>query len=136
MNAYMGPPSGVAWSPGYVGFIKISDISFHPVSQEFVFIDEHPNSINDAEFQIDMTGYDPIQPGAINLLDIPASHHDRAGSVAFADGHVELHEWQDARLLVPVSDTNLLKLGGLQTNSQDVAWLQDHASYKSINPTR
>ena len=41
--------------------------------------------------------YDPDQRAQANLIDFPASYHNGAGVLAFADGHAEIHKWLDAR---------------------------------------
>jgi prepilin-type processing-associated H-X9-DG protein len=50
----------------------------------FVFIEAHPDSINDSNF------YLPIQT---RVPDFPATHHNGACAVTFADGHSEVHYW-------------------------------------------
>src|ERR1051326_152671 len=51
----------------------------------FVFTEEHPDSIDD--------GYFLNNPDVLQWRDLPASYHNGADNLAFADGHVERHEW-------------------------------------------
>ena len=51
--------------------------------------------INDGGWAFHM--YDPDQRAQANLIDFPASYHNGAGALAFADGHAEIHKWLDAR---------------------------------------
>lgn len=52
----------------------------------FVFLDEHPDSIND--------GYYFVTPGtASSWMDLPAAYHDGGANFSFADGHGEAHAW-------------------------------------------
>ena len=62
-------------------------------SDTFVIVDEHPDSINDGWLQTspypDITQWSPEQ-----WNDLPASYHDGACGIAFADGHSEIHMWR------------------------------------------
>ena len=51
----------------------------------WVFLDEHPDSINDAGF---------FAPHQNAWVDVPATYHNGACGVAFADGHAEIHKWR------------------------------------------
>ncbi len=90
MNAMVGNPGSLMSSgvnvnnPNYQQFLKESD--FRDPSSIFVFLDEHPDSIND--------GYFLNQPDTQQWFDLPASYHNGGGSFSFADGHTELHRWQ------------------------------------------
>jgi prepilin-type N-terminal cleavage/methylation domain-containing protein/prepilin-type processing-associated H-X9-DG protein len=70
-------------NPDYQQFFKLSQIP--QPAQIFVLIEEHPDSIND--------GYFLNQPDSLQWHDLPASYHDGAANVSFADGHVEKHKW-------------------------------------------
>jgi prepilin-type N-terminal cleavage/methylation domain-containing protein/prepilin-type processing-associated H-X9-DG protein len=88
MNAYVnGAPDAASPQGNQYGFHKQSDIK-HP-SNLWVFVDEHPDSIND--------GYlvNSILPGMLAWSDLPASYHDGACGIGFADGHAEIKKWQD-----------------------------------------
>jgi prepilin-type processing-associated H-X9-DG protein len=52
----------------------------------FVFVDEHPDSINDGAF------YAPQSKS--QFVDVPATYHNKACGFSFADGHAEIHKWQ------------------------------------------
>jgi prepilin-type processing-associated H-X9-DG protein len=68
-----------------------------------VFLDEHPDSINDGYFL----------PSSANHLfgtghtweDIPASYHAGAAGFAFADGHSEIHKWKGEGVQKPITTT-------------------------------
>jgi prepilin-type N-terminal cleavage/methylation domain-containing protein/prepilin-type processing-associated H-X9-DG protein len=79
-------------NPGYVQFFKTFTIP-RP-SDIFVFLDEHPDSIDDGYF----LNRDLATP---TWNDLPASYHDGAASFSFADGHSEHHRWQDASTKQP-----------------------------------
>jgi prepilin-type processing-associated H-X9-DG protein len=70
-------------------------------AQTWVYVDEHPDSINDA-------GNFPPNSD-VNIVDLPASYHNGACGFAFADGHSEVHKWQG-------------KLKALKVNARDGAY--------------
>jgi prepilin-type N-terminal cleavage/methylation domain-containing protein/prepilin-type processing-associated H-X9-DG protein len=79
--------SGSTDSWGYGGnfkqWHKTTDCS--SPSTKWVTIDEHPGSINDAFFV--------AHPENGTWGDTPAFYHNKATSLAFADGHSEIHKW-------------------------------------------
>jgi prepilin-type N-terminal cleavage/methylation domain-containing protein/prepilin-type processing-associated H-X9-DG protein len=105
MNAFFGPYSTTAsdpwgsgkneWCPTYCQWLKLSTVP-RP-SNYFVTIDEHPDSINDGYFI-----NNPNTTGIDSWDDLPASYHNGAGGLAFADGHSEIHKWLSASTKVPV----------------------------------
>lgn len=62
----------------------------------WVFMDEREDSMNDGEMIVGMFGY-PGNPGAWKIVDCPASYHNQAGGLSFADGHSEIKRWVDRR---------------------------------------
>lgn len=80
-----------------------------------VMIEEDELSINDALLAFGME--------RAEWLDWPATRHDLAGAVSFADGHVEMHSWSDPRTRV---DRSVVRLA--VPNSPDYAWLRDRTS--------
>ena len=85
MNIYVGFPAGLS----YRVVRKIPDFVDPPPSRNFVFIDEHEDSINEGCFWWSMNG--------IGWGDLPASRHNGACTLSFADGHVESKRWLDSR---------------------------------------
>jgi prepilin-type N-terminal cleavage/methylation domain-containing protein/prepilin-type processing-associated H-X9-DG protein len=65
-------------------YLKLTDVT--KPSKTWLFIDEHPDSIND--------GYFVTSPDAGNWQDIPASYHNGACGFSFADGHSEIRKWR------------------------------------------
>jgi len=76
---------------------KSHEINLPPPSQALVFVDEHPNSIDDGCFLIGHTHH-PGGSVAWTWYDAPALRHRRACTVSFGDGHVEV--W---RMLEPTT---------------------------------
>jgi prepilin-type N-terminal cleavage/methylation domain-containing protein/prepilin-type processing-associated H-X9-DG protein len=60
-------------------------------TKTFVFVDEHPNSINDAAFATQCTGAEARSTARI--IDLPANYHNGACGFSFADGHSEIKRW-------------------------------------------
>lgn len=85
MNAFVGPwdDAGSPIFPSWTQFIKLAGI--RQPTMIFVFLDEHPDTINDGFF---MNRLEANQWG-----NLPASYHNGAASLSFADGHVASHRW-------------------------------------------
>jgi prepilin-type N-terminal cleavage/methylation domain-containing protein/prepilin-type processing-associated H-X9-DG protein len=135
MNPFMGGPdgSGFGGSMGvntvYKTFTTLS--TMRQPSQEFVFLDENEDSINDGWFALSMQSYLTTSPNV--MVNWPAYYHNRAAGFAFADGHSEIHRWLDQRTMPLVRDMTLVQnLNGTTFSPQnpDVFWIQDHASTK------
>ena len=125
MNAMVGDagelsePGFNVNNPAYVQFFKLTTIP-HP-AQIFVFLDEHPDSINDGYFLNKDTYY--------QWIDLPASYHNGAASLAFADGHSELHRWQSQSTKVPAQAfAAMLPAPISHGEGTDFHWLLDHMS--------
>ena len=92
MNAMMGDAGDASTSganvnnPSYVQFFKVSAIP--AAASLFVFLDEHPDSINDGYFLNEAYDW--------SWTDLPASYHNGAANFSFADGHCETHRWRFA----------------------------------------
>src|ERR1700722_2068799 len=92
-------------------------------SQIYVFLDEHPNSINDGYF--DDGDQDPPNYLTWNGSDTPASYHNGACGFFFSDGNSEIHRW-----LVKGPVVAVVPGGGFQAattapgnNTSDRYWL-------------
>lgn len=79
-NAETGP-----WAAMYKHIKKTGDFMFPGPAETWVFVDEHPDSINDAGC------FNPQHSNA--WTDQPATYHNGASGFAFADGHAEIHKW-------------------------------------------
>ena len=110
-------------------YMKEGDMGLPGPSNLFVFLDEHPNSINDAAFAVKCDARD----SGARMIDWPASFHNGAGGFAFGDGHAEIKKWMDKRTIVSHKNSNGMPsppegLNQAAPNSPDVAWMQDRAS--------
>jgi len=132
MNCYIGfnPARDQIFSllgdnPNYRKFFKIAH--FNDPAMLWVLLDEREESINDGWFAVSMNGY-PDQPALHVLRDYPASYHNGAGGLTFADGHSEIHKWQDPRTKPNLQPGVPLPLGVSTPNNKDVVWLQERTS--------
>jgi len=117
------------WTPGYFIYRKMSDLNRPGPANTFVFLDEGL-SINNGLFGTDMDTYDPNNMPGKRTTDVPAPYHDKAGSFSFADGHSEIHKWQDPRTALTTG------WPWISPNNVDIDWLQSKSSAKIRNYTR
>jgi len=111
----------------YYVFRKMSDINVMGHSQAYVFIDEHPDSINFGDFAVAMN--DGLPPTRTYIIDYPASTHNGSGGLSFADGHAEVHKWLDARTKLPVQNKTMTLIVPSPRNV-DMVYLSQHASVR------
>jgi prepilin-type N-terminal cleavage/methylation domain-containing protein/prepilin-type processing-associated H-X9-DG protein len=124
MNGWMNPIQSWNTTRPHGGakgrdFRKTSDV--RRVTSIFTFIDENPFSINDGWFICDPT---LAGAGAV-WIDRPASYHNRAGGLAFFDGHAEIKKWRDSKM---ISDTGTADVIPDNPDPGDLAWLMDKAT--------
>ena len=105
----------------YRTFLKDSDFTAPGPAKTFVFVDEHPDSISDCMFGMN-TPAATVWPSSATWFDVPASYHNSAGALSFADGHVEVHKWLDTNTLCPIQKFSPALAAGT-TSAQDNAWL-------------
>ena len=98
-------------------------------AKTFVFVDEHPDSINDAAFANACTDAD--SPTAARIIDFPASFHNGACGFSIADGHAEIHKWRGSKIKASVSYTGTMPLNVPAEDSWiDVQWMKDNCTVR------
>jgi len=99
MNAAMGNGNKTDFYGGTFFFAKKASELIKPgPTMSWLFMDEHPSSINDGcAFNNPL-----LTPGGYSWTDLPASYHNNAGGFSFADGHAEIKKWKDPRTIKPV----------------------------------
>ncbi len=120
-NSWIGGPTLMLTdgSPdvGKTIYRKSTDIQH--TTQIFVMVDENPGSLNDCFF------YE--KPGTTGWCDVPASYHNSAGGLSFADGHAIIKHWNDPAITGDkVINTALLSPAyflATQDNQVDLHWL-------------
>lgn len=110
------------------GRTKMSELTPPGPVNVFVAIDEHPDSINDSIFHFN-AGF-PMS--SAQWRDLPASYHNNAGGISFADGHSEIKKWQETG--GNVATVRPIQRIDWQTtpvrNSRDYAWMNDRVPYR------
>jgi len=111
-------------APFYKLNFKMSDLQNPGPAGTWVFIDEREDSINDGWFAVDM-----VHQGALaRWVDIPANYHNRAGTLAFADGHAETRKWLDSRTMPQLMSGTPVVKSQYCPDNPDVSWLQSHTT--------
>lgn len=111
MNTYLGRATFAA---SYKKYIEIKK-----TAMQFVFLDEHPDSINDGIFST------LAPPDYWN--DLPASYHNGACGFSFADGHCEIKKWQNTDTKRPVLRALYPGLYAPAPNNRDLRWILDRS---------
>ena len=107
------------FNPRYKQFKKSMD--FPNPDAIFIFLDEHPDSINDGYF---LNRLDDLE-----WWDLPASYHNGAANFTFADGHVETHRWIDNSTKRPARpDGAALPFAVNATHQADFDWVIQRTS--------
>lgn len=133
MSCWVGGPgwdSSGPWRPknpnGWLVYRSLSSMNDPGPSMTWVFLDEREDSINDGYFVVDMAGY-ADKPKSWKIVDYPASYHNRAGGLSFADGHSEIRKWKDPRTM-PKLSKNDIPLNVSSADNKDVLWLQERST--------
>ncbi|HUS36464.1 MAG TPA: hypothetical protein VM680_14020 [Verrucomicrobiae bacterium] len=91
-----GGPTDGPWDPGYLKARRLSQLVNPAPSSVYVFIEEHPDSMNDGAF------FSPQFTATRSWIDYPGNLHEGAATLAFADGHVEQKVWASNIRTLPV----------------------------------
>ena len=124
---------------GYKQFFKITQIQ--QPAEIFVFLDEHPDSIDDGYFinkdapSTSGAAYAGSRVAPDEWTDLPASYHNRATAFSFADGHATLHRWLKATTIRPPAPhaANLpIQIPATPADGQaDFDWVMNHMSIEN-----
>ena len=95
---------------------KLSDLLYPGPAETWLFMDEHPDSINDAGL---------FPPHQTSWIDVPATYHNGACGVGFADGHAEIHKWIRSLASGPARAVTYADIVTISTgaNDPDVHWV-------------
>ena len=120
-NIRLGDDSNAWGTPAFPEYTrKMSGLTDPGPSMTWVYMDEHPDSINDV-------GNFTYEPGGNGWVDIPAVYHNRAVGIVFADGHSEIHKWVAslARMpacILPAGTGDLGRIRAYAKNDADALW--------------
>jgi prepilin-type N-terminal cleavage/methylation domain-containing protein/prepilin-type processing-associated H-X9-DG protein len=111
------------WDTIYKHCVKFSDLTYPGPAGTWVFVDEHPDSMNDAGF---------FNPHQTLIVDTPAAYHNGACGFAMADGHSEIHKWRGCLTQARVKAVSAVD-GQYLNNAisgpigdPDIHWLSQH----------
>ncbi len=113
------------FNPTWPQYLKLASIT--QPAMIYIFLDEHPDSINDGYFD-DGTQGTPSAPTTWAESDTPASYHNGACGFSFSDAHSEIHKWLNKGTDVPVvpgGPTPTASVGN-PPNYVDRIWLCSH----------
>jgi prepilin-type N-terminal cleavage/methylation domain-containing protein len=103
----------------YRQFLKTSHV--RQPSSIFVFVDEHPDSIND--------GYYLNTLGNVTAWgDSPAWYHNGACGFSYADGHSDIHKWLSPTARTKVTTSSHGPQGFDAQGKRDFQWLWERTS--------
>ena len=106
-------------------YLKDSDIAAGMPASIWVLIDEHTETLDDGWFEVTMNDSQPF-------LNLPATRHQNAYGLNFADGHAEIYHLRSAVIQIaetqaqaftepyyqqiPATNTDWIKLKGVTTS--------------------
>jgi prepilin-type processing-associated H-X9-DG protein len=128
MNCWLNADGSWDGLNQYRVFRKIGEMQHPGPSGVWTLTDEREDRINNGFFAVSMQGYSPREPSRLQLLDVPASYHNGAGGLTFADGHSEIHRWLDPRTRAPIKRGQNLPLQAPSPGNRDVIWLQERST--------
>lgn len=101
-----------------------------------VFIEESdPRGYNQGTWDMDPPGIVPAGP---RWVDAFAVYHGRVSTLSYADGHAELHNWQDAGVLKAATasgqgNASFYWAGGDPTNP-DYVYMHNRYRFRNMGP--
>lgn len=102
-------------------FARTTDLINPGPAKTYTILDEDYRSLNDGTFSF--IGPHPTKQTYM-MIGWPATYHDLGANLAFADGHAEHHQWQDARTQLKGPISTIAVLPG----NVDIAWLAQHTT--------
>jgi prepilin-type N-terminal cleavage/methylation domain-containing protein/prepilin-type processing-associated H-X9-DG protein len=115
-DKWQQPGNPFGWTQWYIAK-KTGDFHTPGPSDCWVFIDEHPDSVDDA--MLYTSSY-----ATTTFIELPSNQHGGACGIAFADGHAEIKKWSGGVLTAhkTVTYMTVQRIPCLITDS-DMLWL-------------
>ncbi len=101
-------------------FEKTTDVLRPTPANLWVFVDEHPDSINDGAFFNAQRN--------LEWIDQPSNQHNGACGFAFADGHSEIHKWRASVLKLKLTFQDLSRQA-VSAQDDDFRWTIERTSH-------
>jgi prepilin-type processing-associated H-X9-DG protein len=119
LNGYIGPTtagfeSSRTITSGNEYYLKTSDFRKLKPGDAVMFLDERPVQLDDGFFWPPFFEY--------NVGNLPAINHGNSSSMSFADGHAELHLWNEGKFLKLTTYNVTLA----SPPSSDAEWMWQH----------
>lgn len=125
-----GNAEGGPWNGNYLHAKKSSDLVNPNPSDVWVYVDEHPDSMNDSGFFSVSGGMSSDgKTFSGGWVDWPANYHNGACGFALADGHSEIHPWKGLAKKIKITTTGLQAPTG-QEFMGDLRWMYLHTPRK------
>jgi prepilin-type N-terminal cleavage/methylation domain-containing protein/prepilin-type processing-associated H-X9-DG protein len=119
-----GTVSGVNWGfPQYRQYLKQAQVPRS--AKTWLFLDEHPDSINDGYFINNPTGVPYWQ-------DTPASYHNGACGFSFADGHSEIRKWKSGTSKYRIQYTYGPRMNFDAAGKADFDWYNERTGWVTV----
>lgn len=93
---------------------KMTQINNPSPVMTWVFIDEHPDTLNDGQWYMN---------NKLEWTDYPASYHNGAGGLSFADGHSEIRKWLENSTKAPVTGSSRPPQIEVASTPRDARWM-------------
>ena len=127
MNCYVGTAATVIApikvNSVYKTYLKSSQLAADSPVNRFVFTDVNPASICTPAFGVDMN--------LMTWVHYPSDLHRQRGMLAFGDGHVEAHRWQDARTMLHLAGgAAYIPHGNYTPGNLDLNWIAARTTSK------
>lgn len=119
---------GVNWGmQQYRQWLKQGDVP--KPAKTWLFVDEHPDSIND--------GYFINTDTSTTWEDIPASYHNNSCGFSFADGHSEIKKWRSMSSVYPVKFVYPSPLKAFDAlGRKDFDWYRERTGMVTVKGTQ
>lgn len=133
VGGFGGEDGGLSDGGVWRVYLKADEMVDPGPARTFVLLDMREDSIDIGNFATDMRGW-PDQPAIAGFYDLPASYHNCAGGLSFADGHSEIRRWLDGRTMPPLVSGGLIPDVVASPANPDIRWLQERCTRRIETP--
>jgi prepilin-type N-terminal cleavage/methylation domain-containing protein len=127
MNCYVGQVDSIAdyLSSNYFTFRKTTDFVALPPARTFLFQEVNPANICFPAFVVRPTGFD-----IDGFFHYPATRHQRASVIGWADGHTDTHRWTDERTFLCKAPPDIIGHWTPCPNNADLNWIRERTTVR------